>query len=196
VIGKAVSGRQPARGPKPLHRRLEQTIRQHQHPDPDGRPPYDPNTGRFLTTDPIDGGSLNNYDYAGQDPINGYDLSGTCNYNSWYGGFCPFADAFTAIRDARRSLLAWENRHAGVMSAVQVAAIVIGGRSGDDAVPGAELAPEEVTGITQHGNDSLMGHDGVGVSNSAVLDTIRNPAKFVRGVTTRFRSEAPKQPLL
>lgn len=41
-----------------------------------GARPYDPNTGRFLTVDPIPGGSLNNYDYAGQDPINNYDLSG------------------------------------------------------------------------------------------------------------------------
>ena len=43
-----------------------------------GARPYDPTTGRFLAIDPIPGGSLNNYDYAGQDPINGYDLSGTC----------------------------------------------------------------------------------------------------------------------
>jgi RHS repeat-associated protein len=42
-----------------------------------GARPYDPNLGRFLTVDPVDGGSLNNYDYAGQDPINGYDLDGT-----------------------------------------------------------------------------------------------------------------------
>jgi RHS repeat-associated protein len=41
-----------------------------------GARPYDPTLGRFLTTDPIDGGSLNTYDYAGQDPINGYDLDG------------------------------------------------------------------------------------------------------------------------
>ena len=42
-----------------------------------GARPYDPTTGRFLSVDPLPGGSLNNYDYAGQDPINNYDLSGT-----------------------------------------------------------------------------------------------------------------------
>ena len=42
-----------------------------------GARPYDPTTGRFLAVDPIPGGSLNNYDYAGQDPINNNDLSGT-----------------------------------------------------------------------------------------------------------------------
>jgi RHS repeat-associated protein len=41
-----------------------------------GARPYDPSLGRFLAVDPIDGGSLNNYDYAAQDPVNGYDLSG------------------------------------------------------------------------------------------------------------------------
>jgi RHS repeat-associated protein len=47
-----------------------------------GARPYDPALGRFTAVDPVDGGSLNNYDYAGQDPINNYDLNGTyCSYH-------------------------------------------------------------------------------------------------------------------
>jgi RHS repeat-associated protein len=38
---------------------------------------YVPSLGRFLTPDPVFGGSANPYDYANQDPINNYDLDGT-----------------------------------------------------------------------------------------------------------------------
>ncbi|MFD4357908.1 PA14 domain-containing protein [Nocardia sp. NPDC058518] len=37
---------------------------------------YLPILGRFLQTDPILGGSANNYDYANADPVNSFDLSG------------------------------------------------------------------------------------------------------------------------
>ena len=37
---------------------------------------YNPTTGRFLSTDPIRGGSCNNYDYSCADPVNGRDLDG------------------------------------------------------------------------------------------------------------------------
>ena len=40
---------------------------------------YIPSLGRFLTPDPILGGSANPYDYADQDPVNGFDLDGNCS---------------------------------------------------------------------------------------------------------------------
>jgi hypothetical protein len=59
----------------------------HQHRrHPHGRPSLRPTTGRFLSVDPVPGVSLNNYDYAGQDPVNGYDLNGesACSRNGWF----------------------------------------------------------------------------------------------------------------
>jgi RHS repeat-associated protein len=40
---------------------------------------YVPSLGRFLTPDPILGGSANAYDYANQDPVNAFDLDGNCS---------------------------------------------------------------------------------------------------------------------
>ena len=37
---------------------------------------YLPSAGRFLSIDPVEGGSANDYDYAGQDPVNARDLDG------------------------------------------------------------------------------------------------------------------------
>ncbi|WP_079175436.1 DNRLRE domain-containing protein [Streptomyces malaysiense] len=37
---------------------------------------YNPATGRFLSTDPVPGGSANAYEYCGGDPVNCFDLDG------------------------------------------------------------------------------------------------------------------------
>ncbi|HEV2450383.1 MAG TPA: RHS repeat-associated core domain-containing protein [Streptosporangiaceae bacterium] len=38
---------------------------------------YNPDTGRFSQTDPVPGGSANAYDYAAQNPVTNFDLTGT-----------------------------------------------------------------------------------------------------------------------
>ena len=44
---------------------------------------YVPGLGRFLEVDPVEGGSANDYDYVGGDPINDLDLDGLarCGWN-------------------------------------------------------------------------------------------------------------------
>ena len=41
-----------------------------------GERAYDPNTGRFTSSDPVEGGSLNAFEYGGADPVNNGDLGG------------------------------------------------------------------------------------------------------------------------
>ncbi|MFJ4923347.1 RHS repeat-associated core domain-containing protein [Streptomyces sp. NPDC088725] len=44
---------------------------------------YDPAAGRFLTTDPVDGGNANAYEYCSGDSVNCTDLSGQYGANRW-----------------------------------------------------------------------------------------------------------------
>ncbi|MFJ9543979.1 DNRLRE domain-containing protein [Streptomyces sp. NPDC101225] len=69
---------------------------------------YNPATGRFLTTDPVPGGSCNAYDYACADPVNSDDITGcaTCRIPkyAWTGR------SFTKVlRTTRWSYGSWYN---------------------------------------------------------------------------------------
>jgi RHS repeat-associated protein len=70
---------------------------------------YVPGIGRFLTPDPVLGGSANPYDYANQDPINNLDLAGTaCKRNNANKRDCQRAQrrAERRVRAAVRNLRA------------------------------------------------------------------------------------------
>jgi RHS repeat-associated protein len=60
---------------------------------------YEPNSGRFLSEDPIGlAGGINSYAYAGDDPVNGRDPSGTCKWEEVYLGQVSYYNSEGALQ--------------------------------------------------------------------------------------------------
>ncbi|MEV5714652.1 PA14 domain-containing protein [Amycolatopsis mediterranei] len=53
-----------------------------------GARPYSPLVGRFLSVDPVEGGSANDYDYTAGDPVNKTDLDGKSCRRTLFGRTC------------------------------------------------------------------------------------------------------------
>jgi RHS repeat-associated protein len=85
-----------------------------------GKRSYIPALGRFLSPDPVKGGSANAYDYANQDPVNQFDLNGECvrinNGNGKCGKSCKNhgrACATTAQEERRLRRVSGVSRRLG-----------------------------------------------------------------------------------
>jgi RHS repeat-associated protein len=74
---------------------------------------YIPQLGRFLTPDPVRGGSANAYDYANQDPINLFDLGGECPHPG--KGKCAGPRSPAAARKAAHAARVIRARTARIM---------------------------------------------------------------------------------
>ena len=80
---------------------------------------YNSTSGRFLSVDPVAGGSSNDYDYAGQDPVNAFDLDGRMATTADGGGagYTHIHNAtgilqyYTTMKPKEAEIWAWHLNH-------------------------------------------------------------------------------------
>lgn len=68
---------------------------------------YLPSTGRFLSTDPVAGGSRNAYEYVCGDPVNSFNLDGRCRTIRWlWSSACRPSGSYREVAHAYIALAA------------------------------------------------------------------------------------------
>lgn len=142
---------------------------------------YDPDTGQFLTKDPLTPTTLAPYSYANNNPVNGVDPSGLCNANPFSGAFwtegnCISESSLNPLRYYEEEKRSWENGcgyWSSVLHGLKGAAVatadasVIGG-----ALEAASLAGETGPEISEANAEHIFRDE----PNHLVEDTAENRA--------------------
>lgn len=140
---------------------------------------YVPALGRFLTPDPILGGSANPYDYANQDPINNFDLDGEklCRHLAELGGAEVCANRAKGLRLKVEHVIRVTNRLESKFRRWRAAHPV--------AKPTEEhgWSPCKVAGVGLDTAGAIATTVGVGLDATGIGATVGGPLTLIGGVT-------------
>jgi len=96
---------------------------------------YDPLTGQFLSRDPAVATTRQPYSYIADNPLNGADPSGLCDWNPLSGGFCgyqalshtPLGKPLSKVALGAATTVNWATQHPWQTAAIVVGAVAIVG---------------------------------------------------------------------
>jgi hypothetical protein len=136
---------------------------------------------RFLQTDPIPGGSANKYEYVNQDPVNGFDLGGTC-----WGRGCG-AIIHAAKKAAHVTNLVVSNTY----FQIGATALICAGTEGAGCVIAnrAFAAYNSIGGCVHHSAGHCIGNAAINVVSAGVRT--RGMTKYEREVGLGYRENGP-----